>query len=1363
MKNYTSYILTTVIFLAGVASIQAQEKNGTISATCELKAEDSNKVIGNKYAIKGTILTAQIRSSKPDIEGKQVIDSTFYRIYNNNEEIVKLAEEGIDSLSELNVGEEQTLKYKVTYTLKDGNSGEEAIYPSKDDPEITTGEFSFSIYNDDGYNFEFGAQPGGENRYTYKGCEKEVKYSIKVEKNEDIILPPYRIDWIINNGEAVVNNGNDCTYQPDSAGKFTYKAHIVFLNPGEQNKEWFSGSEIESDTLTVYPKLTLTEIIKEEPGDIKEHTTYCGKECKYNITVEEPQKFGNIEFEWFLNDVKQEEEANTYTFTPGNNDGVEKYSISAKVVCKNPYNESVTWYTETIEFDSLTVYLNPNSIDFDDKRIYSYPTGIQRYSHTGQNQSDREKEYSISIPDSIKYGSWKYKWTVKKDGQDYNIPEDSKNKLTIPGTIEPGTYTTSLKLTCFNPKDPTNEWYNKEISDFEACIVYNKPSTQWKDLHIDGYGGEEHTYSTYKNLQLDCRKLYTIDNNYGGLNNTSIFIMEGESWKKQSNNTISWESTGEKQLKIKVEYLIPDDNNGHPWDDDSCKDSIEYTIKVYEEPTYDIQLKVGNNVIDGSEVDIMYNQEQQVEEKITFNFILKGGNSNNWNVIADDTYQNSEYLEISKDTAEPNLFEAKGKKEIMESSAIKCTPKFEITNTPPDIINEHKYNTKVNNITINLWKNLGINIEKLKKNNNGHYVMEVCNNLKDKEVITLSNDGGYYNKWDIVWSSEDTYAPSIPNGYTATFSDLTVNEDKSIRTYHYKVGTSYDGGRHPETFYIDIIVYPMPTVDMTIKLKEKEINTDEITYEIKNHPFSSDTKLVEGKCYENDIIEIVCQCDGGMPSAQGAWKYEYDHEGKKDIENGTISISFENIKNFEKDLAIYYEHPGENYTSETTWYKGVKHVLNFEAFPRPEINPALTDSTNIIWSKDNRVDVYAGGKPENNVNFKYNHINDGYPEGWACTWTVVDNNNGVDSYITKATEWSYVPTAEAGSEEKTIKVHIENRIGNNKGLVKEYEYPIKVWRKTDFPDILKITDKENILRDENNQFVYDIEGAIKKGREISSSDVIFQTRDGNHISGVIESMMHGYIDNNSYKYKWNRIESGAKNTEVENELTWETDVLYSPDNNSEKGIITLEYELEMINLGPYGNTWDCKKIPYEIKIYNKPKTPTSIIQKGDGTSHTMTATASISDQDLQGHEYYLVFGYTDEDGKEHDFSSRQQLTPGQVRWSAQFDNQQQMKNAYVYAVWKYGDGVEISSGKCLRRNDSSIVDTEYDSSTYNGNTRAAIYNDYADVINTIHNHSQIRSVYNLNGIRVSKTLMGLKAGIYIVEFADGATSRITLK
>ena len=213
------------------------------------------------------------------------------------------------------------------------------------------------------------------------------------------------------------------------------------------------------------------------------------------------------------------------------------------------------------------------------------------------------------------------------------------------------------------------------------------------------------------------------------------------------------------------------------------------------------------------------------------------------------------------------------------------------------------------------------------------------------------------------------------------------------------------------------------------------------------------------------------------------------------------------------------------------------------------------------------------------------------------------------------------------------------------------------------------------------------------------------------------------------------------------------------------------YKLEMVNMGPYGRPWDGKTIQYEVKVYNKPETPASIVQKGSGVSGTMIITANVTEADLKNREYYLVFGYTDANGIDHDFTSQQQKETGQVRWSSQFKNEilneeqrkYAMEHAYAYAVWKYDNGVEITSGKCMRNGNNSIIDSNYDSSTYNGTTRAAIGDDNTDVMETIKKPTEIRNVYTINGIRVGSTISGLTPGLYIVEYADGVTNKVVLK
>ena len=153
--------------------------------------------------------------------------------------------------------------------------------------------------------------------------------------------------------------------------------------------------------------------------------------------------------------------------------------------------------------------------------------------------------------------------------------------------------------------------------------------------------------------------------------------------------------------------------------------------------------------------------------------------------------------------------------------------------------------------------------------------------------------------------------------------------------------------------------------------------------------------------------------------------------------------------------------------------------------------------------------------------------------------------------------------------------------------------------------------------------------------------------------------------------------------------------------------------MSVSNTGPYLYVWDAKNYsPVTLAVYNRPKTPTELVRKGNGTTCTMVVKSDISDEQLASNEYYFVFGYTDFNGNDHAFEATNNRY-------YKFDNSDLYNNQYsywVYAVWNYNEGSTVTSG---RRFLNGNVDESYDASVFNGETRSIIDDDNALAIHAV--------------------------------------------
>ena len=257
-------------------------------------------------------------------------------------------------------------------------------------------------------------------------------------------------------------------------------------------------------------------------------------------------------------------------------------------------------------------------------------------------------------------------------------------------------------------------------------------------------------------------------------------------------------------------------------------------------------------------------------------------------------------------------------------------------------------------------------------------------------------------------------------------------------------------------------------------------------------------------------------------------------------------------------------------------------------------------------------------------------------------------------------------------------------------------------------------------------------------------------RVGNKITLFCEDCYGGYPY--GWSCSWSKDDNIISNSY---ETTTSIEEVYQGDMKSDDR--TISFRCDVSNY--YGSEpWVLNEYVKQLTIYNKPITPASLTKKGNGNSGTMIATTSVSDTDLEGHEYYLVFGYIDSNGQMHDTSSQRQKNAGEVRWSTQIPSSEieNSSNTYVYALWKYNNGVEITSG--LRY--ANRVDEDWDGSSYSGTTRTVLAN--TTEINNVNiqlGEASSQEYYSVNGLK----LHGLSKGLNIVRMSDGKVKKVIIK
>ena len=1299
-----------------------------------------------------------------------------------------------------------TKNERATYTTKltlkcvnpnDGNKEPEVWHEIKD---IDFGKLEVyknpNNLKETDFNFKY-PKSEDKNLYAHTGQDNRGReYSVNLDDAD--AYGKWIYTWSREKDGEQLSSSHDNSFNIDNnvdKGVYVTTLSLCCVNPDDEKDIWYTPSVPTFEEYTVYDKPQDPQIKKYK--DEKETTdNFVFKGTNYKIKFTDYKTTGNPEgwiFEW------ENDSENT----------MDTYQVNTQ---EATLSEKTPYITVKGRWKNVSPYYNAEKPDNDNEvwaqnetdkyHIYVCPKINDPVINQGENtpnlvyMAGDQLFFNIAEPTKLPSGwNWKYTWISNNDTL------SKKNELP---------YTTT------NNEDkvlnPTITCDIKGItSDNETCYHF------WPNVTLNVYPKAkcEENYNHYKTNDTDNNYVMYIGDTFDA---SKLFTVSGgftEGWRKvltvdrDSIDGLNFtpDRAGDYDLHLSVKNIatLTDGNEATWFGKEGNNFEKDYKITVLDNrPSFDYivstqadnkdEVSITNESGLTEDVESLKSIDIENNEEITIKITLNGGVIasgdgekviDNWTVEhGGNTLEEGKDYTVSLD-GDIYTFTMKGvNNTISNTISDDYTLSYTIKNNPNHIINGSEYK-KTFKKKISVWKKFDAelaidNFSQYKRDDDNYYVIETCDglNTNNVETITLKSIGGSANKWTMTCTEEgnDNGTTLTQNGgtygrnFTAQFK---VNPDENTsKEEKYTINAHYQDGNKTKDIPIKIAVisWPKPQIkDITVRLKDKpETHTSGITYPINQSTTGGvNINNVAPVCFNKDVIQICFTPEGGKPSdgENTPWVENFGlsnnidfsqytslgNDGIKDI-TATYNDNNSTLIGETYSWKVSYQYTGGFYTSKRLWYEGDIYNINIKSYQLPTLKPALQDSlSDFAWeevrtgkSPEKRIHVYAGGETRNNVNLNYTHSK-GFSDGWSYEWFIddVSQNKNISS-------WTYVPTlndAKNSFEDKTIKVHIVDSLPDgNKGLDTTYVYPITVWRKAEFADDFTLEDET-------------------QGRDMTNG--VLKIREGNKISGTVNKTQYGYNPNDnedfySYVWKGNNVNTSTK--------TWGNNVnkLSSDTKASERHT----YELMLESKSPYGKAWAYKHITQEIEIYNKPETPKSIVQKGSGASGTMIITADVTENDLNGRDYYLVFGYTDANGTDHDFASQQQKGIGQVRWSSQFKNEipnetqrkYAMEHAYAYAVWKYSDGVEITSGKCKRVGNGSEIDEDYDSSTYNGMTRAAIAGGDADAIEMAKGTAEeVRSVYTLNGIRIGSTLSGLKPGLYIVEYADGVTNKISVK
>ena len=662
---------------------------------------------------------------------------------------------------------------------------------------------------------------------------------------------------------------------------------------------------------------------------------------------------------------------------------------------------------------------------------------------------------------------------------------------------------------------------------------------------------------------------------------------------------------------------------------------------------------------------------------------------------------------------------------------------FVFTYNVPLLFDYEKVKSKCSEViekTIVVWKEITAKVD----SND----LEMRVNDEGSQVITFNVVGGDFDKWNI--SLEST---NLPQG--------SWSKDKNNRKLKYSIANSEfsqngnneyqfeavykDGGMQEKSMTLTkrIDVYPEPTIAITLALNNKE----NVSYR------ENDGKYII-TCYKYDKIMLTATPQGGKAESSDDyrnWKYK----------TGDTSTSFS------KELTISNNQKITFINSLGDQEKDVKTIsieidrkdapTGSVAYDLPDVPHDYEDRDNYIkncWgntSKNSRLDLYAGWK---DLKLEFMPQN-GYDEGWTYKWKL--DGNDVSHKKVFAYELKDPTDSAMGYEHKVISFTYKNSIpksnyqeGENVGLEETKSYYVRVWRKAELPDEITLEDDYNVDP-----------GHINEDKAI---------REMNKLSLSVSKIKYGYSPQGVESYKYTLKENDRELEIDSNDPDTLKSVIDSvrndkPDNGLGSGKNT--YKFSFFNKGPRNFPWEEDSITETITVYNRPKTPSNLVKKGNGNSGTLI----ITYHDYEGkvlpvpEDYSIVFRYNKE-GK----IKEQESIANDKRWitTGLKLTDDMMEGAYAFSRLNYPidnggeQNVRITSGRIK----DGEIEEKWDESKYNltneqmaearARTRAG-GGDYT-AIQSVESEEDIVSVYNMNGMMIGSSIEGLSPGVYIIRY-----------
>ncbi|MDE6491374.1 MAG: Ig-like domain-containing protein, partial [Muribaculaceae bacterium] len=377
-------------------------------------------------------------------------------------------------------------------------------------------------------------------------------------------------------------------------------------------------------------------------------------------------------------------------------------------------------------------------------------------------------------------------------------------------------------------------------------------------------------------------------------------------------------------------------------------------------------------------------------------------------------------------------------------------------------------------------------------------------------------------------------------------------------------------------------------------------------------------------------------------------------------------------------------------------------------------------------------DILSGETLELKVNYS-----GGLESGWRFDWRIDDSQQ---SESDKA-EYEF---AESAAGKYRVSVHVVNNCDGEVIYDHTFIIGVNVWARPELPG------EEDV--------------DVNAPNSATDSDGVVRVRQNDTLILSVAEGQGGYDDGWTYDWSMNGIAFGY-GSEIETTATM--------SDGDAKAIERRNYSVDVTNIAPNGTIWARTGVNVATDVYRRPVTPSSLVRKGSGASHTLICMLTVPNNRLDPLGYSFVYGYEAADGSEHEIA---RTSERYCRASEQVYNNP-ANRFWVYAVWRYDDGCTVTSGK--RYLDGS-VDEGFNASVFDPSQAGAFGADFRNPANWIKvsgksvgvsvdsDSDTFITIYNAGGLMIRSLtveagtsvreqidLSTLSDGIYIVNVTSG--------